>query len=109
MQQLPKKLSSACGLISQARKWRRADISPHANGSLPHALGKITAHFFVVPFGGDMFFPVEDCHEESGHMPHGELRVIDTPAGHFAMFGLRPEDVTRINEVIAEVLASRAG
>lgn len=96
-------------LISQARKWRRADLSPHGNGSLPHALGKITGHFFVVPFGGDMFFPVEDCSVEAGHIPHGELRVIDTPAGHFAMFGLRGEDVERINEVIAEVLSSRAG
>jgi homoserine O-acetyltransferase/O-succinyltransferase len=92
-------------LVSQASKWRRADLSPHGNGSLHAALGKISTHFFVVPFGGDQFFPVEDCETDAGHMPHGELRVIDTPAGHFAMFGLLEEDTRRIHEVMAEMLA----
>jgi homoserine O-acetyltransferase/O-succinyltransferase len=93
-------------LLTQANKWWAGDISPHGGGSLEAALGKITAHFFVVPFGGDNFFPVEDCENEAGHLPHGELRVIDTPAGHFAMFGLRPEDVERISGVMVEMLSS---
>ena len=95
----------ANNLITQANKWWAGDISPHGGGSLPAALGKITGHFFVVPFGGDNFFPVEDCETEAGHLPHGELRVIDTPAGHFAMFGLRDQDVARIGEVMTEMLS----
>ena len=93
-------------LIAQADKWWRGDLSPHGNGSLPAALGKISGRFFVVPFGGDQFFPVEDCEEDAGHLPHGELRVIDTPAGHFAMFGLLEDDTRRITEVMAEMLSS---
>ena len=61
----------ANNLLAQATKWWAGDISPHGGGSLPAALGKITGHFFVVPFGGDKFFPVEDCETEAGHMPHG--------------------------------------
>jgi homoserine O-acetyltransferase/O-succinyltransferase len=93
-------------LIVQANKWYAGDISPHGGGSLPAALGKITGHFFVVPFGGDCFFPVEDCEIDAGLLPHGELRVIDTPAGHFAMFGLREQDITRVSEVMTEMLSS---
>lgn len=93
-------------LVCQAAKWWRADLSGHGNGSLHAALGRISTHFFVVPFGGDQFFPVEDCETDAGHMPHGELRVIDTPAGHFAMFGLLEEDTRRIHAVMAEMLAS---
>ena len=91
-------------LLVQASKWWRGDISPHGNGSLFKALGRIRTHFFVVPFGGDQFFPVDDCAEDAGHLPLGELRVIDTPAGHFAMFGLREEDTARIHEVMREML-----
>lgn len=93
-------------LVVQASKWWRADLSPHGNGSLHAALGRISTHFFVVPFGGDQFFPVEDCEIDAGHMPHGELRVIDTPAGHCAMFGLLDEDTRRIHAVMAEMLDS---
>ncbi|MEJ2860331.1 alpha/beta fold hydrolase [Actinomycetospora flava] len=93
-------------LVSQASKWWRGDLSPHGGGSLHTALGRIPAHFFVVPFGGDQFFPVEDCETDAGHLPHGELRVIDTPAGHFAMFGLLDEDTRLIHEVMAEMLDS---
>ena len=93
-------------LICQADKWWRGDLSPHGDGSLETALGRITARFFVVPFGGDQFFPVEDCTADARHLPHGELRVIDTPAGHFAMFDLLAEDTRRIHEVMAEMLAS---
>lgn len=93
-------------LLAQASKWWRADLSPHGNGSLFAALGRIKkTHFYVVPFGGDQFFPVDDCAEDANHLPLGELRVIDTPAGHFAMFGLREADTARIQEVIAEMLA----
>lgn len=51
-------------------------------------------------------FPVDDRAEEAGHLPLGELRVVDTPAGHFAMFGLRESDIARIGEVITEMLMS---
>ena len=93
-------------LLVQASKWWRSDLSPHGDGDLDAALGKITATFYVVAFGGDQFFPVEDCTADAKRLPHGELRVIDTPAGHFAMFDLLAEDTQRIHEVMAEMLAS---
>lgn len=93
-------------LVSQATKWRAFDITPHGNGSLYAALGRIRTHFFVVPFSGDGLVPVDDQADEAGHLPLGELRVVDTPAGHFAMTGLREQDRERIGEIITEMLTS---
>ena len=93
-------------LLTQASKWWRGDLSPHGDGSLETAIAAIPGRFFDVAFGGDQFFPVEDCRAEAQHLTNGELRVIDTPAGHFAMFDLLPDDTRRIHEVMAEMLAS---
>ena len=93
-------------LITQARKWRAGDIAAHTGGDLAAALGRITAQFFVTPFSEDLFFPPEDCAAECALIPNGHFRPIDTPMGHFGMFGLRPEDPIAVDAVIAEMLAS---
>jgi homoserine O-acetyltransferase len=93
-------------LLTQARKWRAADVGTHTGGDLAAALGRITARFFVVPFGEDLFFPPEDCEAECRLIPNGHYRPIETPMGHFGMFCLRPEDTQAIDAVIAEMLAS---
>lgn len=92
-------------LVRQAEKWRGADIAPHGRGSLPHALGRIKGHFFVVPFDSDQLAVVDECADDAGHLPHGELRVIESPAGHMAMAGLLDADTARIHQIMAEVLA----
>jgi homoserine O-acetyltransferase len=93
-------------LLTMAWKWRNGDVSKHTNGDLRAALGRITAKTFVVPFAGDMFFPVEDHEYEQAMIPDSELRVIDSPWGHFTMFIDRHEDRQAIDKVLGELLAS---
>jgi homoserine O-acetyltransferase len=93
-------------LLCQAAKWREADVSRHFGGDMAAALGRITARCFVFPFGGDLFFPAEDHDPDVAMIRDARLRVIDSPLGHFAMFGLLPEDVTAIDEALAEALKS---
>lgn len=93
-------------LLCQAAKWRDADVSRQTGGDLNAALGRISAKFFAFPFSGDLFFPAEDHQTDVALIPDARLRVIDSPAGHFTMFGLRPEDVAAIDDALAEVLKS---
>jgi homoserine O-acetyltransferase len=93
-------------LLTMAKKWRQGDVSRHTNSDLAAALGRITAKTFVVPFSGDMFFPVEDHQYEQAMIPNSELRVIDSPWGHFAMFIDSAEDRRAIDNVLAELLAT---
>lgn len=93
-------------LLCQARKWRAADVSLHTGGDLAAALGRITAEFFVFPFGGDLFFPPEDHESDVAMIQNARLRVIDSPMGHFTMFGLLPEDVAAVDDALAEALKS---
>ncbi len=71
-------------LACMCRKWRLADVSREHGGDLASALGRITARTFVIPFSHDMLFPVEDCEAERRLIPGAELRVIDSPWGHYA-------------------------
>ena len=93
-------------LLRQAAKWRAADVSLCAGGDMEAALARITAAFFVFPFGGDLLFPVEDHRRDAAMIRDARLRVIDGPLGHFTMFGLIPEDAAAIDEALAEVLKS---
>ncbi len=93
-------------LLTQARKWRSGDIGAHTGGDVTAALGTITARFFVVPFSEDLFFPPEDCKADADRIPGGRYRPIETPMGHFGMFGLRESDIAAVDAVIAEMLAA---
>jgi homoserine O-acetyltransferase len=74
----------AGNLLCQCRKWRDADVSRHADGDLGAALARITATTFVIPFSTDLLFPVADCEAERQLIPGAELRVVESPWGHFA-------------------------
>jgi homoserine O-acetyltransferase len=93
-------------LLRQAAKWREADVSLSTGGDLKAALGRITAEFFIFPFGGDLMFPVEDHERDAAMIRDARLRVIDGPLGHFTMFGLIPEDAAAVDDALAEVLKS---
>lgn len=95
-------------LLTEAAKWRNGDVSVHADGDLAKALGRITAKTVVTAFGGDMFFPPADLEAEQTLIPDSELRVIDSPLGHFAMFALRDADREAIDTVLRELLAVEA-
>jgi homoserine O-acetyltransferase len=93
-------------LLTMAWKWRHGDVTRHTNGDLAAALGRITAKTFVCPFSGDMFFPVEDHAYEQAMIPDSQLRVIESPWGHFTMFIDRDQDRQAIDSVIGELLAT---
>jgi homoserine O-acetyltransferase/O-succinyltransferase len=93
-------------LLCQAAKWRAADVSVHAGGDVAAALGRITATFFAIAFSDDSLAPVEDLEADVAMIPGARLREIDSPMGHFAMYGLLPDDGAAIDEALAEVLKS---
>jgi homoserine O-acetyltransferase len=93
-------------LLTMAWKWRHSDVSSHTGGDLRAALARIKAKTFVVPFEGDMFFPVADHAYETTMIPDSELRVVFSPWGHFTMFVDRDEDRRAIDNVIGEILAT---
>ena len=71
-------------LLCMCRKWRTFDVSRHTGGDLPAALARIGARTFVMPFSNDSLFPVADCAPEQELIAGSELRVIDSPWGHWA-------------------------
>jgi homoserine O-acetyltransferase/O-succinyltransferase len=93
-------------LLCQAAKWRAGDVSLHTGGDMAAALGRITAKFFVVAFTDDLFAPEEDLRADVAGIADATFRVIDSPMGHFAMFGLLPTDIAAVDEALAEVLKS---
>jgi homoserine O-acetyltransferase len=93
-------------LLCMAWKWQHGDVSRHTAGDLAAALGRIRAKTFVMPFEGDMFFPVNDCAAEQAMIPDSELRVIPSLWGHFAMFAIFEEDKKAIDDTLKELLAT---
>jgi homoserine O-acetyltransferase len=93
-------------LLCMAWKWRHGDVSLHTNGDLAAALGRITAKTFVMPFSGDMFFPVQDHADEQALIPDSELRVIKSLWGHFTMFCMTDADKQAIDDNLRDLLAT---
>jgi homoserine O-acetyltransferase len=71
-------------LLCMCAKWRHADVGRLADGDLATALGRVTAKTFVIPFSHDGLFPVEDCEGDRRLIRRAELRVIESPWGHYA-------------------------
>jgi homoserine O-acetyltransferase len=93
-------------LICMARKWRRGDVTQHTGGHLPAALGRINAKTFVMPIDEDMLYPVRDCAAEQELIPNSELRVINSIAGHLALFGVDPGYIEQVDQHLGELLAT---
>ncbi len=92
-------------LLCQLGKWRRADVARHTGGDLSKALARVTARTIVAPFSTDALFPVADCEAECRLVPGAELRVIDSPWGHYA-WGMTGAETAQIDAVVAEVLST---
>ncbi|PLR95063.1 alpha/beta fold hydrolase [Bacillus sp. T33-2] len=93
-------------LLSMAWKWQRGDVSRLTNGNLQEALGRIKAKVFVMPIDEDIFFPPRDCIEEQKMIPNSELRMINSIAGHFGLFGVEGKDYhDQIDKHLNELLA----
>ncbi|SHH21487.1 alpha/beta fold hydrolase [Halobaculum gomorrense] len=91
-------------LLTMAWKWKHADVSRITDGDLEAALDRIEARTYVMPFAEDYVFTLEDCREEEAMIPDSELRPIETPWGHFGMFGFDPADKEFIDETVRELL-----
>jgi len=89
-------------LLCQLGKWRRADVA--RGGDLAEALGRITARTLVVPFSHDSLFPVADCEAEQRLIPGSELRVVESPWGHYA-WGMAEAETGQIDGFLHELLA----
>jgi len=93
-------------LLTMARKWQMGDSSAYADGDLEKALNKISAKTYMVAFERDMFVPPADMADEQKHIAQGELKIIPSLMGHFAMMGLFEEDYAAIDTLFAELLSS---
>lgn len=67
--------------------WQHADISANDrfHGNLQAALGAIRSRAIVMRCTTDLYFRVRDNGLEVEHMPHAELRPIDSIWGHLAV------------------------
>ena len=93
-------------LLTMLGKWRAADVSLHTSGDLSKALGRIEAKVFNMPFQDDMMFTVDECGKEHAQTPDSELRPIPSLWGHFAFFGVFPEDKAFIDNTLKELLST---
>lgn len=92
-------------LLCMAWKWQHADVSRHAGGDLPAALGRITAKTFVMPIDQDLFFPPQDCEIEQQHITGSQLRVLESPFGHTACVGIDPDFMAQFDRHLRDLLA----
>lgn len=76
----------------------------HADAGGPDALSRITARTVAMPAEKDLYFPPEDEHWASRHIPNGEVRVIPGTWGHLAGIGINPTDVEFIDKAVRELL-----
>jgi homoserine O-acetyltransferase/O-succinyltransferase len=91
-------------LLTQAWKWQHGDVTRHTGGDLAAALGRITAKTFVMPIDEDLLFPPPACSREQQLITGSELRVIEDPLGHLALFGVAPTYMPQIDRHLAALL-----
>jgi homoserine O-acetyltransferase len=95
-------------LLAQSWKWQRGDVTRHTAGDLAAALGRITARTFVMPIDEDLLFPVRDCAPEQQLIKDSELRAVEDPLGHLALFGVAPTYMPQIDRHLTDLLATEA-
>jgi len=92
-------------LLCLAWKWQRGDVSRITGGDLEAALARVTAKMFVMPIDTDMFFPPRDCEDHQKMVSNSELRVVESPWGHLALFGMDPKYTEQVDHHLNELLA----
>lgn len=95
-------------LVTMLDKWQHADVSKHTGGDIAAALGSIKAIVHNMPFEQDMMFTDLECREDSAMIPNCEHKPIPSTWGHFAMFGVFPQDFGYIDGQLKELLAVSA-
>ena len=96
-------------LLAQATTWQTHNVGDTGefSGDLEAALRSIKARVLMMPAETDLYFPPEDNEIEVGHMPHAELRPIESIWGHLAGGpGANTADTKFVDDAIRELLAS---
>jgi homoserine O-acetyltransferase len=93
-------------LLATLWTWEHADISANEvyDGDLRAALGGIKARAILLPSVHDFLFPPSDIEVEASHMPHAQLRRIESSWGHLAGFGANPPDNEFVDAALHELL-----
>lgn len=96
----------ANALLSMLWKWQHADVARNTGGNLEAALKQIKAVVHNMPFEMDMMFTNTECKLDSDMIPGCEHKPIPSLWGHFATFGIFPEDFVFIDRQLSELLAT---
>lgn len=91
-------------LVLLATKWKENDASRLAGGDLASALSRIEARTFVIAIEEDGFFPLGDIAAEQKLVPGSELKLVSSPWGHLALFGIDRAYADRIDALLNELL-----
>ena len=68
------------------------------------AIEDVVAPVLALALAGDALFPVEDITAEIARARQGELRVVDTPWGHYGGAGLRPSDAAAVEAALVAMV-----
>ena len=98
----------ANALLSMLWKWQHADVARNTDGDLDAALKQIKAVVHNMPFEMDMMFTNTECKLDSNMISGCEHKPIPSLWGHFATFGVFPEDFVFIDRQLSELLATPA-
>ncbi len=94
-------------LLCKLWTWQRGDISaqPAYGGDFVAALNAIRARTIVIACDNDLYFQPADNEIEIAHIPHGELRIYESPWGHcVASPGNDPGFERFLDQAIRELL-----
>lgn len=91
-------------LLAMAWKWREADAARTTGGDLDAALSSISATTFVMPVDRDLLFTVDDAEADHARIPESELRILEAPGGHMAIFGFDPAFVQQVDRHLTQLL-----
>ena len=95
-------------LLCQLGKWQRHDVGHRFGGDLARALKCVQARTRHIALTHDRLFPADDVAADQRRIGHSDLKVLDTHWGHYGFAGFDPADISRLDQLIAEVLESSA-
>lgn len=93
-------------LLLMLNKWQNGDVGRMAGGSLKAALSRITARMAVIAIKEDVFFPLADIEAEQKMIANSELKVVSSPWGHLALFGVDSGYNTAIDSHLKALLSA---
>lgn len=82
-------------LACQLGKWSRAATDP----------AQVRAPVLALALAGDALFPPDEIAAEAALLARAEVRVLETPWGHYAAAGLRAADAEAVEDALRAMVA----